>query len=100
LLHNNSGLSVVQNPHLSESYSLLASVNHHGTQADSGHYTADVLNPVSQKWTSFNDSRVRTILEKTVKGRKKVCYLLFYMRKEYGTQLISAYEANCAKKQL
>lgn len=100
LLRDNSGLSIAQDPHISESYSLLASVNHHGTQADTGHYTADVLNPVSQKWTSFNDSRVRTILEKTVKGRKKVCYLLFYMRKEYGTQLISAYNQNSAKQQL
>jgi len=92
LLKENSLLGVSQDPILSESYSLLATVNHHGTQADTGHYTADVLNPASQKWTSFNDSRVRTILEKTVKGRKKICYLLFYMRKEFGAQLIAEYQ--------
>jgi len=92
LLKENALLGVSQDPILSESYSLLATVNHHGTQADTGHYTADVLNPASQKWTSFNDSRVRTILEKTVKGRKKICYLLFYMRKEFGAQLIAEYQ--------
>lgn len=60
----------------------------HGSRADTGHYTADVFNPGSKRWTSFNDNRVRTIREKTVKGRTKLCYLLFYMRKEISRQLM------------
>jgi len=92
LLNTNAALNISQDPLLSESYSLLATINHHGSQADSGHYTADVLNPMSEKWLAFNDQRVRTILEKTVKSRKKLCYLLFYMRKEYGLQIRENYQ--------
>ena len=64
----------------------------HGSRADTGHYTADVFNPASKKWTSFNDNRVRTIRDKTVKGRTKLCYLLFYMRKEISRQLVQHFE--------
>lgn len=92
LLNTNAALDISRQPLLSESYALLATINHHGSQADSGHYTADVLNPMSEKWLAFNDQRVRTILEKTVKSRKKLCYLLFYMRKEYGLQIRDNYE--------
>jgi len=92
LLNTNAALDISREPLLSESYALLATINHHGSQADSGHYTADVLNPMSEKWLAFNDQRVRTILEKTVKSRKKLCYLLFYMRKEYGLQIRDNYD--------
>lgn len=92
LLGINARQGISEDSVVSESYSLIASVNHHGSRADTGHYTCDVFNPASKKWTSFNDNRVRTIRDKTVKGRTRLCYLLFYMRKEISRQLVQHFE--------
>jgi ubiquitin carboxyl-terminal hydrolase 8 len=61
-------------------YKLFGVSEHAGSAADSGHYTATVLNSINKHWYRFNDSHVGASTgEASVTGR---AYLLFYQRKK------------------
>ena len=45
-----------------------------------GHYTADIYNPVTKTWRSFNDKRVETLSWEQLHDfkRQRDAYMLFY----------------------
>ncbi|XP_065669998.1 ubiquitin carboxyl-terminal hydrolase 8 isoform X3 [Hydra vulgaris] len=56
-------------------YRLYAVINHYGS-FESGHYTANCVNPYYEKWYNFDDSIVKEIDENSIKTN--TAYLLFY----------------------
>ncbi|CBY42379.1 unnamed protein product, partial [Oikopleura dioica] len=88
-LNDNSKIKIKEQPIVGMSYGLLATINHHGKEANSGHYTSDVLNICSQRWTSFSDNRVRTIQENTVLGRRNLTTIQLFLDKDIASQIQS-----------
>ena len=62
-------------------YTLNGIVIHVGGSASSGHYTAYVKKPGSEKWYHMDDSFVEPVSERTVLQQQDA-YLLFYSRQE------------------
>jgi len=57
----------------------LVGMVHHVGDIDFGHYTAECLNPVNEKWYAFNDSSVSaSVVDKYLESSSP--YLLFYSR--------------------
>ncbi|XP_047125034.1 ubiquitin carboxyl-terminal hydrolase 8 isoform X1 [Hydra vulgaris] len=56
-------------------YHLYAVINHYGS-FESGHYTANCVNPYYEKWYNFDDSIVKEIDVNSIKTN--TAYLLFY----------------------
>ncbi len=59
-------------------YDLYAVCNHHGTNLQSGHYTAFCRNPTDGQWYSFDDVHTKVLREQEVVAQD--AYILFYQR--------------------
>jgi ubiquitin C-terminal hydrolase len=61
-------------------YQLTAVINHHGSSAESGHFTAVTHNPTTGQWFRFNDAQVHRIQgdAATNEMAERDCYMLFY----------------------
>jgi len=62
-------------------YDIIGTVNHHGPDATSGHYTAHCRNCVYDEWYTFNDDEVNRIGADTA-WRAEEVYLVFLLRRE------------------
>jgi len=60
-------------------YDLIGVSNHFGSLSG-GHYTASCKNPISGKWTYFNDSSVSNCSQSQVVS--PAAYLLWYRRRD------------------
>ena len=67
-------------------YTLTGVILHVGYSASSGHYTAYVKKPRSEKWLHLDDSHVSVTTESNVL-KTKDAYVLFYCRKEVKLEL-------------
>lgn len=69
----------------SKVYDLVSVVNHHGDQANAGHYTSDVLHPLSGTWFHANDASFTPHANRNQVG--KDAFMLFYVDTD---QLVSS----------
>ncbi|EQC37452.1 hypothetical protein SDRG_05055 [Saprolegnia diclina VS20] len=69
--------TLVLGPH---HYKLTAVLNHKGTTAHAGHYTATVFSPDVGDWFCFNDVDVSLVDASAVVGPSKEAYMLIYSR--------------------
>ncbi|KDO22072.1 hypothetical protein SPRG_12059 [Saprolegnia parasitica CBS 223.65] len=69
--------TLVLGPH---EYKLTAVLNHKGTTAHAGHYTATVFSPDVGQWCCFNDVDVSLVDASAVVGPSKEAYMLIYSR--------------------
>jgi ubiquitin C-terminal hydrolase len=60
-------------------YDLVSVVNHVGTQSAAGHYTSDVLHPLTHKWYHTSDSSFSPHPRAAV---GKDAFMLFYVDSE------------------
>ncbi len=65
-------------------YELQAVINHSGSSALCGHFTADVCNPLTKVWHRHNDAQVSRIAASEATGPRsqRECYMLFYVCKQ------------------
>ncbi len=68
-------------------YDLFAVANHHGRMLSSGHYTAQALNRVTNRWYEFNDSHVEPIKRSSVSAASEKAYVLFYSKMRPVTRI-------------
>jgi len=59
-------------------YDLYAVCNHHGSDLQGGHYTANCRNPTDGQWYSFDDVHTKPLRESEVLTQD--AYILFYQR--------------------
>lgn len=69
----------------SKVYDLVSVVNHHGAQSIMGHYTSDMLHPLSGNWYHASDDKFTQHLHRNSVG--KDAFMLFYADNE---QLVSS----------
>ncbi|KAH9255568.1 hypothetical protein BASA81_006398 [Batrachochytrium salamandrivorans] len=69
----------------SKVYDLVSVVNHHGTQSIAGHYTSDMLHPLSGNWYHASDAKFTQHQHRNSVG--KDAFMLFYADNE---QLVSS----------
>ncbi|CAK4205516.1 unnamed protein product [Aphanomyces euteiches] len=60
-------------------YRLVAVLNHRGTTASAGHYTANIFCPTSRDWFTFDDTSVEACDPKSFTSSKEA-YMLIYTR--------------------
>ena len=69
-------------------YHLSAVISHHGSSAESGHFTADTFNATNGVWHRFNDAQVHRINGSDAAAnemREQDCYMLFYAVSQLST---------------
>ena len=66
---------------LQAAYNLHAIIKHAGSTALSGHFTADIRDPMTGNWHEHNDSLVRAIGAREATGpeSQRQCYMVFYV---------------------
>lgn len=77
---------------LDATFNLVGVVNHHGLNAQSGHYTCDCYDFKSKEWRNYNDSSVKYITDNDVyDGRSKSGYIVLYMHSSCFNSICSKF---------
>ncbi|KAF0698647.1 Aste57867_10741 [Aphanomyces stellatus] len=63
-------------------YRLVGVLNHRGSTASAGHYTANIFNPTSNQWFAFDDTNVEE-MQPSAFGASKEAYMLIYTREDH-----------------
>lgn len=75
-------------------YDLYAVCYHHGTDLETGHYTAACKNPYDNQWYLYDDAKVTNLSQQsddvTAELVNSSAYILFYQRRSVGSSSSSA----------
>ena len=75
-------------------YDLYAVCNHHGSDLQSGHYTATCKNPTDGQWYHFDDVHTRVLDKRDVVTVD--AYILFYQRRQVQNESSSSSSSSSA----
>ena len=75
-------------------YDLYAVCNHHGSDLQSGHYTATCKNPTDGQWYHFDDVHTRVLDKRDVVTVD--AYILFYQRRQIQSESSSSSSSSSA----
>ncbi|KAJ3195973.1 ubiquitin-specific protease doa4 [Irineochytrium annulatum] len=76
-----------------KTYNLYAVSNHMGS-LEGGHYTSVVHNGHKKQWFLFNDSRISSSSEESIKS--EAAYMLFYVQNSAGKTLMTSHDCRYA----